>query len=203
MLGELKTAALIVNPFASAVSEDGLAAVERELRRSLELSVSVTEHGGHATELARELDGVEAVFVYGGDGLLNEVLNGLGPKPAVGVVPGGGKNVVARSLDIPLEPVEAVGALVAAPTRRISLGRAKGRRSASAAGVGFAAELARRVDARGRSTDGRRPGALVFSWEAAKLLSGRRGRYEPVLQIDGLGRAAFALVANAHPYTYA
>jgi diacylglycerol kinase family enzyme len=203
MLGELKTAALIVNPFASAVSEDGLAAVERELRRSLELTVSVTEHGGHATELARQLDAVDAVFVYGGDGLLNEVLNGLGPTTAVGVVPGGGKNVVARSLGIPLEPVAAVQALVSAPTRRISLGRANGRRFAFAAGIGFDAELVRRVDARGRSSDGRRPGDLVFSWEAVKLLSARRGRYEPALEIAGLGRAAFALVANAYPYTYA
>jgi diacylglycerol kinase family enzyme len=203
MLGELKTAALIVNPFASAVSDERLVAVERELRRSLELSLAVTERRGHASELARELDDVEAVFVFGGDGLLNEVLNGLGPKPAVGVVPGGGKNVVARSLGIPLEPVEAVRALVSAPTRRISVGRANGRRFAFAAGIGFDAELVRRVDARGRSTDGRRPGDLVFSWEAAKLLSARRGRYEPVLKIEGLGRAAFALVANAHPYTYA
>jgi diacylglycerol kinase family enzyme len=199
----MKSAALIVNPFASAVSEERAAAVEAELRRSVELTVARTERPHHATELARGLDAVEAVFVFGGDGLLNEVLNGLGARPAIGVLPGGGTNVVARSLGVPLDPVEAARTLVSAGERRISLGRANGRRFAFAAGIGFDAELVRRVDARGRRSDGRRPGDLAFTWEAVKLLAGRRGRYEPALEVAGLGRAAFALVANNHPYTYA
>ena len=203
MLARLNIAALIVNPFASAVTEERLAAVERELRAQIELTVALTERPEHATELARALGDVEAVFVFGGDGLLNEVLNGIGPEPAVGVLPGGGKNVVARALGVPLDPLAAARTLPGAPERRISLGRANGRRFAFAAGIGFDAELVRRVDARGRRSDGRRPGDLAFTWEAAKLLAKRRGRYEPALEIVGLGRAAFALVANAHPYSYA
>jgi diacylglycerol kinase family enzyme len=203
MLARLKRAGLIVNPFASAVTEERLTAVERELRSHVELTVAQTERPQHATELARALEDVQAVFVFGGDGLLNEVLNGIGPEPAVGVLPGGGKNVFARALGVPLDPLEAARTLPAAPERRISLGRANGRRFAFAAGIGFDAELVRRVDARGRRSDGRRPGDLAFTWEAAKLLAQRRGRYEPALEIVGLGRAAFALVANAHPYSYA
>jgi diacylglycerol kinase family enzyme len=195
--------ALIVNPFASKVTEERLAAVEHELRRRGELTVAFTERRGHATELARAVEGADAILVYGGDGLLNEVLNGLDGGIPVGVLPGGRTNVVARALGLPVDPVEAARRLADPRERRISLGRANGRRFAFAAGIGFDAELVRRVDARGRRDDGRRPGDAAFAWEAVKLLAARRGRYEPAIEIDGYGRAAFALVANTHPYSYA
>jgi diacylglycerol kinase family enzyme len=203
MLATMESAALIVNPFASGVTEDCLAAVAEELGKSLELTVALTERPGHGTELAHGLPDTDAVFVFGGDGLLNEVLNGLDRDAVVGVVPGGRTNVVARVLEVPLDPVEAARALSSAAPVRISLGRANGRRFAFAAGVGFDAELVRRVDELGRRSDGRRPGDLAFTWEAVKLLAGRRGRYEPAVDIEGYGRVAFALVANTNPYSYA
>jgi len=203
MLATMNRATLIVNPFASGVTEERLASVERELRLSFELTVILTERPEHATELARGLERSGAVYVFGGDGLLNEVLNGLDEAAVVGVLPGGRTNVVARALGVPLDPAAAVSALAAAPRLRISLGRANGRRFAFAAGIGFDAELVRRIDRLGRRGDGRRPGDLAFTWEAAKLLAGRRGRYEAALEIEGFGRAAFALVANGHPYSYA
>jgi diacylglycerol kinase family enzyme len=203
MLAAMNSATLIVNPFASGVTEERLASVERELRRHVELTVILTERPEHATELASGLERSGAVYVFGGDGLLNEVLNGLDKDAVLGVLPGGRTNVVARALGVPLDPAAAVSALAAAPSVRISLGRANGRRFAFAAGIGFDAELVRRVDRLGRRRDGRRPGDLAFTWEAVKLLAGRRGRYEPALEIEGFGRAAFALVANGHPYSYA
>jgi diacylglycerol kinase family enzyme len=203
MLAAMNSATLIVNPFASGVTEERLASVERELRLSFELTVILTERPRHATDLARGLESAGVVYVFGGDGLLNEVLNGLDKDAVLGVLPGGRTNVVARALGVPLDPAAAVSALAAAPSVRISLGRANGRRFAFAAGIGFDAELVRRVDRLGRRRDGRRPGDLAFTWEAAKLLAGRRGRYEPALEIEGFGRAAFALVANGHPYSYA
>jgi diacylglycerol kinase family enzyme len=199
----MNRATLIVNPFASGVTEERLAAVERELRPTLELAVTMTERPKHAIEVARALAGGDRVYVFGGDGLLNEVLNGLGDHAVVGVLPGGRTNVVARAFGIPLDPVAAARALVLAAPRRISLGRVNGRRFASSAGLGFDAELVRRVDRHGRRSDGRRPGDLVFAWETTKLLTGWRGRREPVLEIEGFGRAAFALVANGYPYSYA
>ena len=203
MLATMNVATLIVNPFASRVTEERLAAVERELRSYVELTVLLTERPEHASELAQGLESADALYVFGGDGLLNEVLNGLHKGAVVGVLPGGRTNVVARALGVPLDPAAAARALLSAPARRISLGRANGRRFAFAAGIGFDAELVRRVDELGRRSDGRRPGDLAFTWEAAKLLAGRRGRYEPVLEIEGFGRAAFALVANGYPYSYA
>jgi diacylglycerol kinase family enzyme len=163
----------------------------------------MTERPQHATELARGTDGADRIYVFGGDGLLNEVLNGLDEGAVVGVLPGGRTNVVARALGVPLDPSAAAQALASAAPRQITLGRANGRRFAFAAGIGFDAELVRRVDELGRRSDGRRPGDLAFTWEAVKLLARRRGRYEPVLEIEGFGRAAFALVANGDAYSYA
>lgn len=195
-------AVLIVNPFASTVTEERSASVERELRMRFELTVLATARRGHAIELATSAEG-EVLFAYGGDGLLNEILNGARRGAVIGIVPGGRTNVVARALGLPGEPVAAARRLLDARPRRVSVGRVNARRFAFAAGIGFDAELVRRVDQLGRRGDGRRPGDLAFIWEAVKLLAGRRGRYEPALEIEGFGRAAFALVANTDPYSYA
>ena len=110
--------------------------------------------------------------------------------------------MLPRALGLPRDPVEAARTLRSGRTRRISLGRANGRRFAFAAGLGLDAELVRRMDARGRSVDGKRPGDAVFAWTAVKTLVERRVRFDPALEVAGHGRAAFALVANTDPYTY-
>ena len=160
-----------------------------------------TERAGHATELARDAD-TEAVVVFSGDGGFNEALNGARPETVLGFVPGGGTSVLPRVLGLPRDPVAAAQQLVVGRTRRIGLGRANGRRFGFAAGVGLDAELIRRMDARGRRADGKRPGDAVFAWTAVKTLAETRVRFDPALEVEGHGRAAFALVANADPYTY-
>lgn len=198
--------ALVVNPHASEVTERRLAAVEDALRGSLAVEVLRTDRPGHATELAGAAEG-EALLVYGGDGAFNEALNGLRRDVPVGFVPGGRTSVLPRALGLPRDPVDAarrlLDALAANRTRRISLGRVNGRRFAFAAGIGLDAELVRRVDALGRDASGRRPGDLAYIRTVVALLAERRARFEPALELDGLGRAAFALVANTDPYTYA
>lgn len=194
--------ALIVNPFSTNVTEARLGAVEQVLRPERTL---LTERPEHATELAAAIGDVDAIVVFGGDGSANEALNGLSGQ-AIGVLPGGGTSVFARALGLPRDPVAAAQqvaeALAARRTRRISLGRVNGRRFAFAAGIGFSADLVRRVDELGRSADGTRPGDLSYLRVAAGLVARRRARFEPSLELAGLGRAAFALVANCDPYTY-
>jgi diacylglycerol kinase family enzyme len=191
---------LIVNPFASAVTEERIEQVARALGG---VETRRTEYRGHATELAREARGAEAVYVFSGDGGYNEVLNGIDAETPVGFIPGGGANVLPRALGLPGDAVRAAGRLVAGRTRRISLGRVNGRRFGFAAGVGLDAEAIRRLEARGRNENGARAGNALVAWELARLLAERRGRFEPALEILGRGRAAFALVANGNPYTYA
>jgi diacylglycerol kinase family enzyme len=203
-------AALIVNPLASGVTEARVAAVAAELGRAAEIETLLTARPGHATELAREScgnGGCDAVFVFSGDGGFNEAVNGIDGDLPIGFVPGGGTSVLPRALGLPADPVAAAAqladALASGRVRRISLGRVNGRRFTFSAGIGFDAEAVRRMDARGRREDGRRPGDLVFAATVVRVALERRIRYDPILEVSGLGRAAFALVANTDPYTFA
>jgi len=191
---------LIVNPYASGVTKERVEAVVAALG---EVEVRQTESRGHAIELAREAQEAEAVYVFSGDGVFNEVLNGIGGETPVGFLPGGGANVLPRALGLPRDPVRAAERVALGRTRRISLGRVNGRRFGFAAGLGIDAEATRRIEARGRSDDGARAGNHIFVWEFARLIVERRGRFEPAVEIAGHGRAAFALVANTDPYSYA
>ncbi|HYY04432.1 MAG TPA: diacylglycerol kinase family protein [Gaiellaceae bacterium] len=198
--------ALIVNPLATAVDEQRLGMVQATVGRSADVETYRTRARGHATELAREVAGtVDAVFVFSGDGGFNEVVNGLGTNaPPVACIPGGGTSVFPRALGIPRDPVRAAEQLADAflrqHVRRISVGRVNGRRFLFNGGIGLDAELVRRIEAH-RSRAGR-PGDAAFVATLLKLIAEHRGRFDPVLEIDGVGRAAFVFVANAHPYTY-
>jgi diacylglycerol kinase family enzyme len=197
---------LVANPFATNVTSEGLRAVEAALARAGEVTVELTRAPGHATELCRAA-GDAVVVVFSGDGGYNEALNGLGAGCRIGFIPGGGTSVLPRALGIPREPAAAAAriaeAIAAGRTRRISLGRANGRRFSFSAGIGFDAEAVRRLDALGRDEQGHRPGDAVFLWTIVRMLAASRARYRPQLEVDGGGRAAFVFVANGDPYTYA
>jgi diacylglycerol kinase family enzyme len=201
-----RRAALIVNPFATGVDEHRIALVERALRGAAEIGTFLTERPGHATELAREAaEWADAIFVYSGDGGFNEALNGLDPgAPPLGCIPGGGTSVLPRALGLPREPVAAAERLASSledgRTRTISVGVVNGRRFGFNAGIGFDAELVRRIEAN-RSRAGR-PGDIAFVLTVLRLLAENRGRFPPALEIEGLGRAAFAFVGNTDPHTF-
>jgi diacylglycerol kinase family enzyme len=195
------TAVLIVNPFASGVDEHRLAAVRAALPPGTE--TQLTTAAGEATELARSAGDVEAIYVFGGDGTFNEVLNGLETDIPLGFVPGGGTSVLPRALGLPRNPGRAAQRIAEGRTRRIGLGRVNGRRFGFNAGIGLDAELVRKVDELGRRPDGRRPGDIAFMRVASGTLWAGRGRFDEQLEIEGAGRASFVLVANCSPYTYA
>ena len=192
---------LIVNPYASRVTPT-LADRVAELVRADE--VLETTGRGHATELVRAACGsVDAVYVFSGDGGFNEALNGVDGDTPLGLVPGGGASVLPRALGIPRNPLKAAERLSHGTPRRISLGRVNGRRFGFSAGIGLDAELVRRVDALGRSRERGRAGNVAFAVAALRLLVERRVRLDPELEVRGHGCAAFALVANGDPYSYA
>ena len=203
----MKRAVLIVNPFASRVDDEAIAAVERVLMRAAYVRTVRTEHPRHAVELARQANDADALIVFSGDGGFNEVLNGVERDDLpVGFVPGGGTSVLPRALGLPRDPIEAAERLADAlehdRTRRISTGRVNGRRFAFNSGIGIDAEAVRRIDERGRSPEGRRPGDLAFVGAFARMIFEQRGRFDPVLEVVGYGRAALVLVANVRPYSF-
>jgi diacylglycerol kinase family enzyme len=195
------SALLIVNPFASGVDEHRLAAVQASLPKNTETRLTTT--AGEATSIARDAGLVEALYVLGGDGTYSEVLNGVQVDVPLGFLPGGGTSVLPRALGLPRDPVRAAQRVAQGATRRICLGRVNGRRFGFSAGLGFDAELVRRVDALGRQPNGRRPGDVAFMKVATEALWAQRGRFDEQLEVEGAGRAAFVLVANCSPYTYA
>jgi diacylglycerol kinase family enzyme len=196
-------AALIVNPHASGVTPELTLAVERELSAGGMIETILTERPLQAAELAEELAGkLEQLYVFSGDGVYNEVVNGLATDIPVGFLPGGSTSVLPRALGLPRDPREAARLLARdATTRRISLGRVNGRRFTFSAGLGLDAELVRRVDALGRD-GGKRAGDIAFARALLGMFAEHRARFDPQMEVVGVGPVAFALVANGSPYTY-
>ena len=107
-----------------------------------------TQRGGQATEIARDAAsrGVDVVAVHGGDGTINEVINGIaGGTAALGVLPGGTANVWAKETGIVKDPVRAMQQLVQGRCQRVDLGVANGRYFLLMAGVGLDALIVERT----------------------------------------------------------
>jgi len=103
-----------------------------------------TEGPGHAAEISREEAdrGCDVVVAVGGDGTVNEVLNGLPPDgPALATFPTGTASVVARAVGIPFRPADAARVILAGRRRRIDVGRVNGRRFLLVVGVGWDAHV--------------------------------------------------------------
>jgi diacylglycerol kinase family enzyme len=204
----VKRAVLIVNPYSTHVTGEGIGAVEAALRQHADVRTEFTRAPGHATELAAAAaKDADAIVVFSGDGTYNEALNGADGAVPFGFLPGGGTSVFPRALGVPRDATaaaHAVGsALAEERLRRISLGKVNGRRFCFSAGIGFDGEAVRRLDQLGRGPGGARPGDSQFAAMFARIIFEHRGRFEPQLEIDGAGRAAFLLVANCDPYSYA
>lgn len=146
---------IIANPYSGALQvpgamEDLQAVLARLGDAGLPAELCLSERPGHATELAREAvrAGMEIVVAAGGDGTINDVIQALaGHATALGVIPLGTVNVWAREVGIPMDPWLAADVLVRGARRRVDLGRAGARYFLMMAGIGFDAEVARRVEA--------------------------------------------------------
>jgi len=150
--------ALIANPHASRVSSRQRDRVVAVLAARHKLELLQTSHPGHATELAARAvaDGAEVVAVLGGDGTVNEVVNGLRDADAALALLGGGRvNVLARGLGLPASPDRATTRLLellaAGTRRRVSLGVAGERCFALNAGLGLGGAIVREVERRQRA----------------------------------------------------
>jgi diacylglycerol kinase family enzyme len=202
---------LIVNPYATTVSDRLKNLVVYALQGRYEVETVATEAQNHATEIGREVrdHGYDIVVAFGGDGTLNEVANGLaGTDVPVSVLPGGSTNVVSRTLGIPNDVVDATEHLLAildewAP-RRIDLGRVDERHFVFACGVGIDATVVKRVDAHPRFKS--RAGPYYYSWAAISAFY-RQYMINPVrlrVEIDGAQQSegVTALAQNSDPFTY-
>ncbi|HET7129774.1 MAG TPA: diacylglycerol kinase family protein [Gaiellaceae bacterium] len=205
----MKRALLIVNPYSTQVTGPAITAVENALREHIDVETRFTQYPGHATELAAAAAAqpVDGIVIFSGDGTYNEALNGADGALPVGFLPGGGTSVLPRALGLSRDPAEAARAVGAALAegrlRRITLGMVNGRRFSFSAGIGFDAEAVRLLDKLGRDPAGARPGDMAFARMLTRMAFERRGRWDPTLEIEGVGRAAFLFVGNCDPYSFA
>ena len=201
---------IIVNPYATTVSDRLKNLVVYALQARYEVEAVDTEAAEHAIEIGREArtGDYDIVVAFGGDGTLNEVANGLaGTDVPISVLPGGSTNVVCRTLGIPNDVVDATEHLIALADdfrpRKIDLGRCNGRRFVFACGVGLDATVVKRVDAHPRLKA--RARQWYYTWAAISAFY-RQYLRDPVrfeLEVDGEKlEGVTAIAQNSDPFTY-
>ncbi|NLU67219.1 diacylglycerol kinase family protein [Streptomyces sp. HNM0574] len=223
-------ALLVVNPAATTTSARTRDVLAHALASDLKLEVATTQYRGHARDLAREAaEGgeTELVIALGGDGTVNEIVNGLlheGPDPdrlpRIAVVPGGSTNVFARALGMPNDVVEATGALLDALQERservVGLGRASGvpgtddaevppRWFTFTAGLGFDAGVVGRVEQ--QRERGKRSTHALYVRQVVRQLLKEQHRSRGTITLERPGEdpvedLVLSIVCNTSPWTY-
>ncbi|MFF0456864.1 diacylglycerol/lipid kinase family protein [Nocardia africana] len=219
---------LIVNPNATSTTPATRDLLAHALESRTQLIVAHTQHRGHAAELAQWATDAEMdlIVVHGGDGTVNETVNGFLPLPKqgtqrsgtwiprLGVIPGGSANVFARSLGIEADPVAATNQLIDllsldhsdahAGDRRIGLMVADGRWCAFSAGVGLDADVCEAID-RSRAAGHAATPARYLRTTVRQFF--RAKRREPAITVRVPGHEPvpgvhYAFVTNTSPWTY-
>lgn len=223
-------ALLVVNPAATTTSARTRDVLAHALASDLKLEVAATEYRGHARDLARQAaEGgeIELVVALGGDGTVNEVVNGLlhnGPDPdglpKLAVVPGGSTNVFARALGLPNDAVEATGALLDAlrerSSRTVGLGLVSGtpgtedegvpaRWFTFCAGLGFDAGVVGRVEQ--QREHGKRSTHALYIRQVVRQFLAEPNRRAGAITLERPGEdpvtdLVLAIVCNTAPWTY-
>jgi diacylglycerol kinase family enzyme len=223
-------ALLVVNPAATTTSARTRDVLAHALASDLKLEVAATEYRGHARDLARQAaEGgeIELVVALGGDGTVNEVVNGLlhnGPDPEglpkLAVVPGGSTNVFARALGLPNDAVEATGALLDAlrerSSRTVGLGLVSGtpgtedegvpaRWFTFCAGLGFDAGVVGRVEQ--QREHGKRSTHALYIRQVVRQFLAEPNRRNGAITLERPGEdpvtdLVLAIVCNTAPWTY-
>jgi diacylglycerol kinase family enzyme len=201
---------IIVNPYATTVSDRLKNLVVYALQGRYQVEAVMTEAQNHATEIGIEArdGGYDVVVAFGGDGTLNEVANGLaGTDVPVTILPGGSTNVVARTLGIPNDVVDATEHLLGLADRfeprNIDLGLANGRRFVFSCGSGLDATAAMRVDQRPKMKA--RGGPYFYTWIAVSSFYRQYLRNPVRMHFEspaGISEGVTVLAQNSDPFTY-
>ena len=132
----------IVNPISGTRNKEYIQQlIKKDLNKDLyEYSIRKTEYAGHATEIAEQAakDGVDIVVAVGGDGTINETARALThTQTALGIIPCGSGNGLARHLHIPMNVKGAIRVLNSGEERTIDYGMIDGHPFFCTCGVGF------------------------------------------------------------------
>jgi diacylglycerol kinase family enzyme len=212
---------LIVNQHATSMTGTVADLAIRSLAGLVDLDVERTQYRGHARDLAGTAD-ADLIIVHGGDGSINEVVNGVmgrnragGPgagqqgRPPIAIIPGGGANVLARGLGLPVGAAAAIRrlreSLAASRYRTIGLGLAGDRYFTFSAGLGMDAEVVGEVER--RRAAGSRESASLFLRTMVRQYYRGTDRRQPALTLERDGEPPVSdlfmtIITNRSPWTY-
>jgi len=201
---------VIVNPYATTVSDRLRNLVVYALESRYAVEAVDTEKPHHATQICREAaqEGYDLVVAFGGDGTVNEAANGLaGSDTPLTCLPGGATNVYCRTLGIPGDVVDATEHLLRMADefqpRRVDLGTVNGRYFTFSSGVGLDASVVESVDAHPYRKA--RFGEWYYTYSAISTFTKRYLVKPPHVRVS-IGRTELAgvtvIVQNSDPYTY-
>jgi diacylglycerol kinase family enzyme len=217
-------ALLIVNPRASSTTQLRRDVIAHALASQADLEVVETRYRGHAAALAAAAvaDGHGVLFTLGGDGTVNETVNGIlrapaglaggeanDQLPALAPLPGGNANVFTRALGLPADPVDATGQIIDALRsgrhRAIGLGLAGDRYFIVNAGIGLDAEVVRAIE--GLRACGRVATPTLYLRTAVRQFYRGTDRRRPALTLERNGQPTtddvfVGIVSNTAPWTY-
>src|SRR2546421_5085652 len=201
---------VIVNPYATTVSDRLKNLVVYALQGRYSVEAVDTQARSHATEICREAasEGYDVVVAFGGDGTVNEAANGLASSDTpLTALPGGSTNVFCRTLGIPNDVVDATEHLLGMADRfrpiRVDLASANERRFTFSAGVGLDASVVERVDAHPYRKA--RFGEWYFTWTAIGTFNRRYLVTPPRVRLEADGTSiegVTVIVQNSNPYSY-
>lgn len=198
--GSTRRILAVFNPAAGGNRRAKFERLVRALRdEGCTVTTTHTRERGHAEEIARTVDtsAFDIIVAAGGDGTINEVINGLAGKDiALGLMPLGTANVLADEIGVGRTPERIVQALAHGPIKEIRVGRANGRRFSMMAGVGFDANVVHGVDLNLK----KKIGPLAYVVQAAKESFG--GKFSPArVTIDGkVYDTVSAVICNGKRY---
>jgi diacylglycerol kinase family enzyme len=201
---------VIVNPYATTVSDRLKNLVVYALQSRYEVEAVDTRAKLHATELCREAadEGYEVVVAFGGDGTVNEAANGLiGTDVPLTCLPGGSTNVFCRTLGIPRDVVDATEHLLQVADRweprRVDLGRVNGRHFTFSSGIGLDASVVEQVDAHPRLKS--RYTRWYYTYVAVSTFMRKYLLHPPRVRVEVNGRSVegvTVVIQNSDPFTY-
>ncbi|MGI9196603.1 MAG: diacylglycerol/lipid kinase family protein [Candidatus Nanopelagicales bacterium] len=218
---------LVVNLHATTTSPRVTDVLVHALADEIDLEVVRTEYRGHAFDLGRRAreEGLDVVCTLGGDGTINETVNGMleagvgDDVPLLAPVPGGSANVFARSLGLPADPVEATGVLLEAVrahrVRRIGLGTATVTDAAghvmaprwflANVGIGIDAEIIAAMESDRAEGKEATPARYLMTTLRQFFLHTERRDPPLALEVPGMETIEgvfLAIVQNTAPWTY-
>ena len=201
---------VIVNPYATTVSDRLKNLVVYALQARYEVEAVDTEKRSHATQICREAaaEGYDLVVAFGGDGTVNEAANGLaGSETPLTALPGGSTNVWSRSLGIPADVVDATEHLLQMADdfrpRRVDMAKVNDRHFVFASGLGIDASATRHVDARPHLKS--RGGPWYYTASALGTVARNYMLNPPRMRLEAGGRSLDGItvvVQNSDPFTY-